>query len=330
MTPSDFPLTFGLIRPQYARSLEKALEAILRYEAEGVILKVELEGIKYAVSNAMQEAWVKTVRERYTYNGKWEALTEAERKLEQSLFHPYPHTIGGYLKKARAATKAAGPMRDDMIAIAAELAPLGERVVGLKAIIGKRKPAPTKTSIAQAERDAKAMTCQCCARKILAETGEIAHHGYQRPGAGWQTASCYGAKALPFEVDRARLGELIAAHRRSKASFEAHLERLKAEKDPLSWTFQDITTKRNAWTKGKTVTKIVTRETFDAVFAETETIRAKAYPDMTYDRLKALKIHETERDIRMLADEIAFQQPRYDGWVQTHERRDGAWVAIAA
>lgn len=44
-------------------------------------------------------------------------------------------------------------------------------------------------------------TCQICGRVILARTGLIAHHGYQRPdrGSGWQTASCMGARHLPYE-----------------------------------------------------------------------------------------------------------------------------------
>lgn len=42
--------------------------------------------------------------------------------------------------------------------------------------------------------------CQICERKIKAKNGYIAHHGYQRPGMGWQTSSCPGAKKLPYEV----------------------------------------------------------------------------------------------------------------------------------
>lgn len=41
--------------------------------------------------------------------------------------------------------------------------------------------------------------CQICERDIKARTGVIAHHGYQRPGDGWQTASCFGARKLPYE-----------------------------------------------------------------------------------------------------------------------------------
>jgi hypothetical protein len=54
-------------------------------------------------------------------------------------------------------------------------------------------------------------TCQICARPILAKTGKIAHHGYTRPiyRSGWQTASCYGARKLPYEVDRSVLREYL-------------------------------------------------------------------------------------------------------------------------
>lgn len=43
-------------------------------------------------------------------------------------------------------------------------------------------------------------TCQVCGRAIRAASGRIAHHGYQRPGGGWQTASCRGARHVPYEV----------------------------------------------------------------------------------------------------------------------------------
>lgn len=45
----------------------------------------------------------------------------------------------------------------------------------------------------------KTTTCQICGRSILANTGLISHHGYKRPGGGWQTKSCAGARHLPYE-----------------------------------------------------------------------------------------------------------------------------------
>lgn len=45
-------------------------------------------------------------------------------------------------------------------------------------------------------------TCQICGRPTKAKSGVIAHHGYKRPnlGSGWQTASCPGARHLPYEI----------------------------------------------------------------------------------------------------------------------------------
>lgn len=44
-------------------------------------------------------------------------------------------------------------------------------------------------------------TCQICGRAHKSKLGLIAHHGYKRPHQqGWQTASCYGARHLPYEV----------------------------------------------------------------------------------------------------------------------------------
>lgn len=59
-------------------------------------------------------------------------------------------------------------------------------------------------------RNMKVTTCQICARNIKANTGKIAHHGYQRPyKQGWQTGSCDGAKFLPYEESCDRLPYVI-------------------------------------------------------------------------------------------------------------------------
>lgn len=57
-------------------------------------------------------------------------------------------------------------------------------------------------------------TCQICAREIKANTGVIGHHGYQRP-FGWhqQTASCEGARHLPYEVSRDHIPVVIERYK---------------------------------------------------------------------------------------------------------------------
>lgn len=44
------------------------------------------------------------------------------------------------------------------------------------------------------------MTCPCCFHQIAkAKNGKMVHHGYQRPGNGWQTSSCPGIRFKPLE-----------------------------------------------------------------------------------------------------------------------------------
>lgn len=65
--------------------------------------------------------------------------------------------------------------------------------------------------------------CQICGRLIQAKNGRVAHHGYTRPGDGWQTPSCMGAKYRPYEVACDALPKAIAAVTQHIAGVEAAL-----------------------------------------------------------------------------------------------------------
>lgn len=335
MTPADFPIIVPLLSDRRVRGLENSLRLMTEYEAEGVLLKVELANLKFDISNAIDDAWRAYIRERHLNNGKWESLTEEERKLEQSLNHPYPHVIAGYLKRVTAATKADGALRNDMLAFLTEAAPLAARLEKLKEIIGKRAPKPSKTSIARDERDAKAMRCQCCGRGILAETGKIAHHGYQRPqGWGYQTASCEGALELPFEVSRDALGAMIKRMEAYVVQRQAYGVRLQDETTDFPFGYVDISKKVNRWDRGVERTVLVNRVNYDAKLAEIAPLRNEHIRNPTFDVLKKTLVEGVNSEVKMVQSEIKTQQARYDGWVQTHapqvSAQEGfiAWVAI--
>lgn len=65
--------------------------------------------------------------------------------------------------------------------------------------------------------------CQICERAIKANTGLIAHHGYKRPGHGWQTRSCFGARYRPYEAACDALPPAIESCQRYLAQREAFL-----------------------------------------------------------------------------------------------------------
>lgn len=66
-------------------------------------------------------------------------------------------------------------------------------------------------------------TCQVCGRAIKANTGVIAHHGYQRK-YGWQSSSCEGARYLPYEKSCDRLKEVLVMVKQFVESQEKELE----------------------------------------------------------------------------------------------------------
>lgn len=68
--------------------------------------------------------------------------------------------------------------------------------------------------------------CQICEREhksVRSASGKdvLAHHGYSRPGLGWQTPSCYGARKLPWEESCEAIPPYIAM-------VEAHQQRMRA------------------------------------------------------------------------------------------------------
>lgn len=209
-----------------------------------------------------------------------------------------------------------------------QLLPLVALIQVAKPLIVKRQDQPKVVSPKQAAKLAKSMTCQCCGRAIFAETGVIAHHGYQRPGGGWQTASCAGARELPFEVNRDALGKLIVYLKSWKARAVKGLADAKAERISLTIIFSDYSQKRDAYGRRPTKEIEVTRATFDAVKAENaNNFRSNGiYYD--FDYVKENDICSRASAIKKISDEIAVQTQRYNGWKQTHEWNNDTWKKI--
>lgn len=68
--------------------------------------------------------------------------------------------------------------------------------------------------------------CQICGRPIKANRGPIAHHGYTRPGWGWQSPSCLGAQYLPYEQSRDRIPTVIKMYTDQRKNMVRHEQEL--------------------------------------------------------------------------------------------------------
>jgi hypothetical protein len=103
------------------------------------------------------------------------------------------------------------------------------------------------------------LTCQICGRAIKAKNGLIAHHGYQRPGMGWQTASCFGARRRPYEVSCDAIPEAIARTqswvRTMQAAYHSDQTNPPAE--------MTVRKKRDAWDKVGVPVQLTRPEGFD-------------------------------------------------------------------
>ena len=172
--------------------------------------------------------------------------------------------------------------------------------------------------------EGKRMHCQACGRAILTKRGTIAHHGYGRPEAYQQTASCMGAKELPFEVDRKVLGRLIVALKDMQTRMQGVRDHIAREVLPVErqYTvgFGPKVEKRSFkfW-----------RITFESEQSQ-EALHHGGWFDYKFDDLLKAELASHDGRLRSIAREIKDQQARYDGWRQTHEwgDGDGLWAPL--
>ena len=160
------------------------------------------------------------------------------------------------------------------------------------------------------------MHCQCCSRAIHAAAGVIAHHGYQRPGDGWQTQSCYGARRLPWEVDRTAVAELIE---HLKGILERSIEQRDAvanEVAPVTHHYQVYDRKVKGGYRGGTIT--MTRDTFEAIKAA-NVDSVFTHSSTTFDQFEARDLELRDTRIARLKQDIKELTARYEGWKQTHK-----------
>lgn len=186
----------------------------------------------------------------------------------------------------------------------------------------------------KAARDRATMTCQCCARKYLANTGTIAHHAYERPGSGWQTASCMGAKYPPFEQSRDRLGDLVDWYRDQYTNHVASRDAIANETDGITLSYTDYSKPRDHRYGHPSTFFLVTRATFAAMVAEHgPKVRHRGVPGssfwVSFDDEKNDELDRRNREISDILSEWVHQTWRYATWNQTHgwDTR-GIWVAI--
>jgi hypothetical protein len=159
--------------------------------------------------------------------------------------------------------------------------------------------------------------CQCCGGRWAVTGGKVAHHGYQRPGGGWQTASCMGARYQPLSEDNKRLLTLIA-------TLEDELVRLHKFKDTLvvaTKLTMPYAQRLKSWGSPKRQgVEPVTADDISSVMLRLSREEDVAYVDYPFpthgymsshfENLREYLTRTTEQDIRGTKDMLAFLKER--------------------
>jgi hypothetical protein len=160
------------------------------------------------------------------------------------------------------------------------------------------------------------MTCQLCGRLIRSKHGVIAHHGYTRPGGGWQTASCDGTHHPPLEVSNRHLLDTIADFEKRCEAASRRIENVKGEREPI------VVQVKPHWSENRRYPYVFefTRQTYDAVRAASE---GRLTAKVTFDEHKSGFVSVLKDGLRMTKVILSELRERNKGWRQTRKFVDG-------
>jgi hypothetical protein len=146
-------------------------------------------------------------------------------------------------------------------------------------------------------------TCQVCGRRIGAKIGTVAHHGYRRPGYGWQTDSCAGAQYVPYEQSCERLAEVV----KDVEGYIAATQKLLTELLISPPETISMWVKFGSYGAGK-------QETYDKPEGFGEVSYKGSTRPHTYADLYSTKLYGYKRDIAGSEETLARMKKRVQEW----------------
>lgn len=144
--------------------------------------------------------------------------------------------------------------------------------------------------------------CQICGRQIKAKNGKIAHHGYERPGWGYQTASCAGARHVPYSKGHDALDQQL------QWVPEAIVRQEEALKNWIASPPDEIAERQPAWQRHNPPRKFPRPEGFDGAR------EAKQSGSRGYQGEFVARVWEMQGNLKGLRNYRDFIQKRRDEW----------------
>lgn len=205
MTPEQFPTLRR--HAEHIPTFDATVEAIASAMAAGQVRNSQLQDFKYVVGRAAEKAWDEEVGNKH-FHRKADDHSDETLQLYYTCRIMNTHEVllvDRKLAKSGLQNVAVQAMRT----VIAEALPLAQAIAHLKVKVVKGRAASQRPQV-PANPDKVVKTCSCCFRQIgVGPTGKMVHHGYRRPGAGLQTASCAGIGFPPLEVSCVGLEWLV-------------------------------------------------------------------------------------------------------------------------
>ena len=205
MQHKHFPILEDFVARKYpkrAEEISRALDELMEAYREKKIYNVRYLAIKDALSRPI-EYTVNELKDTLWYPPRREGVV-VPSEIEDFVYNlPFMSTIHEFIaaKKRLDANKSIRhPYLDKLRLLVDEVHPIAIALKELKPhIIKGRMPSNEPPKPVNPNKVMK--TCPCCFREIAVnKKGRMVHHGYQRPGYGYQTASCFGQDYLALEV----------------------------------------------------------------------------------------------------------------------------------
>jgi len=189
-----------------AARLIDAVKIVDEAVAAGTIRNAVYGEVKDTLNRAVDQAWDKLIQDKFVSGRYWE-LSDEDKNLYDTVRVSGLHDVFAASKRIAKST-VQSPMADVMRGFCKEALPLAEAMKSLKTKIVKGR-APSLV-IKEINPNQVRKTCPCCFRQIAVIGDMMVHHGYERPGNGWQTNSCVAAKRFkPLEDSNEGLVFLI-------------------------------------------------------------------------------------------------------------------------
>ena len=165
--------------------------------------------------------------------------------------------------------------------------------------------------VAKVESGSASGTCQCCFGAFKLPRGRMSHHGYKRPGYGYDVGYCMGERELPYEKSCEVTKALLSNVEAYLADKRDYLSRLVAgEIKALTTQVTDYSVKVRDYEMRPKKSVVVNMGD-----GEVHNYEGRIGSSLSsFERVHARYVYNTKRDIQAAEEQVKFLSQKIADW----------------